>query len=145
MFLAIAVVIAAAAVIVLAGGDDGGGESADEPPVTATATPSASATDEPSATVPTEETATPEPTPEPPPLLRSGRVRRIEVEKGETVRFRATSANADHVHVHGYDRLKDIPAGKTVTVSFKADIEGIFEIELEDAGEQIGELRVVPG
>ena len=71
-------------------------------------------------------------------------MRRIEVKKGDTVRFRATSTNADHVHVHGYDKLKDIPAGKTVTMSFKADIEGIFEIELEDAKKQIGELRVEP-
>ena len=51
---------------------------------------------------------------------------------------------ADHVHVHGFDRLKDIAAGQTVTFSFPADITGIFEVELEDAGILLGNLRVDP-
>ena len=37
-----------------------------------------------------------------------------------------------------------MPAGETVTESFKASITGIFEIELHGSGEQIGELRVDP-
>ena len=46
--------------------------------------------------------------------------------------------------MHGYDRYVDLPAGKTVTESFKASITGIFEIELHGSGEQIAELRVDP-
>ena len=49
------------------------------------------------------------------------------------------------MHVHGYDLMKDVPAGKTITMSFKATITGIFEIEFEDAGEEIGKLTVEPG
>ena len=51
------------------------------------------------------------------------------------MRFRARSATDDHVHVHGYDIMKDAPAGETITMSFKATITGIFEIEFEDAAE----------
>ena len=41
--------------------------------------------------------------------------------------------------------MKEIPeAGGTVTFAFPATIEGIFEAELEDRGEQIVELTVNP-
>jgi hypothetical protein len=47
--------------------------------------------------------------------------------------------------VHGYDIKKDLePNTKTVTVTFKATIPGIFEIELEQSAEQLAELRVRP-
>jgi len=51
---------------------------------------------------------------------------------------------ADEIHVHGYDKKEDVPAGGSVRFSFPADIEGVFEVELEDRAEQIGELRVNP-
>jgi hypothetical protein len=51
---------------------------------------------------------------------------------------------AEEVHIHGYDIAKDLEPNKEITVSFPATIEGIFEIEYEHAGEQIGELRVEP-
>ena len=37
-----------------------------------------------------------------------------------------------------------MPAGGTVSFDFPAEIEGIFEVELEGRGEQIAELRVNP-
>jgi hypothetical protein len=40
--------------------------------------------------------------------------------------------------------MKDVPAGGTVTFAFTGDIEGIFEVELEERAEQIAELRVNP-
>jgi hypothetical protein len=41
--------------------------------------------------------------------------------------------------------MKDIEApGDTVEFDFKADITGITEVELEDAGLQIASLRVDP-
>ena len=51
---------------------------------------------------------------------------------------------ADEVHIHGYDLTQDVPAGGSVRFSFAADIEGVFEIELEERKEQIAELRVSP-
>jgi cytoskeletal protein RodZ len=73
-----------------------------------------------------------------------GGVERLEYEKGDRVRLKVQSDVADEIHVHGYDLMKDVSAGGSVTFSFTADIEGRFEIELEDAGTQIAELEVKP-
>ncbi len=73
-----------------------------------------------------------------------GGIEKIEVSAGEQVRFRVHSDVAEEVHVHGYDLMKDVPAGGTVEFDFPADIEGIFEAELEGVGVQILELRVNP-
>jgi type IV secretory pathway VirB10-like protein len=142
-FLAIAVVIAIVAIVVLADSseDDSGSQTA------ATATPTETAA--PTEASPAEEetptaTPTPEPTPPPPPLLTVNKVTELEATQGETVRFRARSATDDEVHVHGYDISEDAPAGETITMSFKADITGIFEIEFEAAGKEIGKLTVEP-
>jgi len=142
-FLGIAAVIAVAAIIVLTAGG-GSDETAQD-----SANTSARQTAMPSATPSPEQgqdaTATPTPTPKPqPPLLQAGKVTKLRFTEGETVRFRVRHDSADHVHIHGYDIMKDLEPGKTVTVSFKATITGIFEIELEDSAEQIGELRVDP-
>jgi heme/copper-type cytochrome/quinol oxidase subunit 2 len=143
-FLAIAVVIAIVAVVLLA---SSGGDDEETAPTsaqsTATATPTPGADSTPEAT----ETPTPTPTPEPepePPLVTSGKVTKLRFKEGDTVRFRVRSDVADHVHVHGYDLMKDVEPGKTITFSFPATITGIFEIELEDAGQQIAQLRVDP-
>jgi heme/copper-type cytochrome/quinol oxidase subunit 2 len=79
---------------------------------------------------------------------RSGRpvggIAEISVEEGEEVRFKVKSAVADEVHMHGYDIMKDVEAGGSVTFDFPATLEGIFEAELEGRSEQILELRVNP-
>jgi plastocyanin len=138
-FLAVAVVIAVVAVVVLAGGSDDNGnpESTgdEQSAATATATPTGTPTGTPTAT----------PTPKPPPLLQSGKVAKITVKQGDTVRFRVRSPEAEEVHVHTYDIKKDLEPNQTATVALKADITGIFEIEFEHSGEQIAELRVNPG
>ena len=140
-FLVVAVVIAVVAVVVLA-------DSSEDPsgtPSVATTTPTSTATAEPQEAEPAEtETPTPAPTPKPPPLLTGGKVTKLSAEQGDTVRFRVRSPVAEEVHVHTYDISKDLEPNKTATVSFEATITGIFEIEFEHAGEQIGELRVDP-
>jgi hypothetical protein len=139
-FLGIAAVIAVIAVIVLAvGGDD-----TDETSRSAsTATPSATATTGGAAAE--GETATPTPTPKPkPPLLRAGKETALTYKEGETVRFRVVSAKPEEVHVHGYDIKQDLEPGKVETMSFKATITGIFEIELEGSGTLLAQLKVVP-
>lgn len=73
-----------------------------------------------------------------------GGVVELEYDAGEQVRFRVNSIVADEVHVHGYDISEEVPAGRTVTLSFPADIEGIFEVELHESEKQIAELRVNP-
>jgi hypothetical protein len=71
-------------------------------------------------------------------------IRKLSFTKGDPIRFRVRSDVADEIHVHGYDFHKDVPAGGSVTFSFPAKIEGVFVVELENHGEQIGELRVTP-
>ena len=73
-----------------------------------------------------------------------GGVKDIEVNKGERVEFAVQSDVADEIHVHGYDLMQDVDAGGAVNFGFKANIDGKFEIELENRGEQIAELVVNP-
>lgn len=73
-----------------------------------------------------------------------GGVQELEYDAGEEIRFRVRSNTADEVHVHGYDVSKEVPAGGSATLSFPADIEGIFEAELHGSGQQIAEIRVNP-
>jgi hypothetical protein len=137
-FLGIAVVIAIVAVVVLTGGDETGTSTAETTP-----SPTPTATAE-TATATTTPTPTATPKPPPPPLLKGGKVTKLEFTEGETVKFRVVSDTPEEVHVHGYDIAKDLEPGKVTTVSFPATITGIFEIEYEHAGEQIGQLRVDP-
>ena len=138
VFAALAIVILVAAFVVLRPG----GDSSDERPAaqatpTATATPQTSAPD-------VKPTEAPAATADPGPLLTGAKVTKIRVQKGDTVRFRVRSPEAEEVHVHGYDLKKELSPGKTASMSFKATIEGIFEIEFEHSGTQIASLRVDP-
>ena len=137
-FLGIAVVIAAVAVILLAGGEDETGNRANSAQ-TPTPTPTATAADGEATPTPT-----PTPTPKPPPLLQSGKVRKLSFDEGDTVRFRVRSDTAEEIHVHGYNITEAVAADRTETVSFKASITGIFEIEFHGSGTQIAELKVEP-
>jgi hypothetical protein len=73
-----------------------------------------------------------------------GGIAELTYNEGEQVRFKVDSDVSDEVHMHGYDIMKDVEAGGSVTFDFPATIEGIFEAELEDRGEQILELTVNP-
>ena len=73
-----------------------------------------------------------------------GGVEELEYDAGDQIRFRVSSNRADEVHVHGYDVEEEIPAGGTATLSFPAEIEGIFEVELHESEAQIAEIRVNP-
>ncbi|MBW0092510.1 hypothetical protein I4I73_21995 [Pseudonocardia sp. KRD-184] len=67
---------------------------------------------------------------------------RIAVPLGEAVELTVTSDVADEVHLHGYDRSALVTAGGSATLSFTADIPGVFEIELEELGEPLARLEV---
>lgn len=73
-----------------------------------------------------------------------GGVQTLEFDAGEEVRFRVSSDAAEEIHVHGYDIAKDVPAGGTIEFDFPAELEGIYEAELEGQGVQIAELRINP-
>jgi len=73
-----------------------------------------------------------------------GGVQQLEYSAGEQIRFRVSSDAAEEIHVHGYDIVKDVPAGGTVEFAFPAELEGIYEAELEELGIEIAELRINP-
>lgn len=73
-----------------------------------------------------------------------GGVKELSFSRGEEIRFSVDSDVSDEVHIHGYDVMKDVRAGRTAEFEFPATIEGVFEGELEGRGEQILELRVNP-
>jgi hypothetical protein len=131
----LAALVAAAVVlfIVLSGGDDNGGE---------TSTTTAEATTEAGGQPPTG-----------PPVItvRDGKpvggVQDLSFNKGDQVQFEVRlDQPAEEVHVHGYD-IEEPAATSPVRVSFPADIDGVFEVELhtEGGGEfEIAELTVNP-
>jgi FtsP/CotA-like multicopper oxidase with cupredoxin domain len=146
LVLGTVVVIVLAFVLLSPGGDDS--KTASTVPTT-TAAPTTSTT--PAATGGTPATA--EPTPAQPAFTTirvengkpAGGVKTITVNKGDRVRIEVSSPDTtDEIHVHGYDLKRDLKAGGRVRFSFDADVEGIFEIELESAGTQIGKLVVEP-
>ncbi len=123
--------------------DDGGSA----PATTAAAATTTAATTAP-ATVPTTTTA-----PAPPPRVTTiavkdgapvGGEKTITVTSGDTVRLRVTSNVADVIHVHGYDLEKPVPAGGSVTFTFKATSEGVFDVEAHSTDTKIAKLEVTP-
>jgi len=73
-----------------------------------------------------------------------GGVADLTFNSGDDVKFVVDSDTADEVHVHGYDIGEDVEAGGTVKFDFPADLEGVFEVELESSATQIAELTVNP-
>jgi hypothetical protein len=111
---------------------------------------SVSATDEPTPTG----SGSPSPSASPTPEVREievtvsgGEVEgpdRPTVRQGETVLLVVRADVSDEVHVHVYDLMADVAPGQPARIRFTADIPGVFEIELEDAGRLLLELEVTP-
>lgn len=72
----------------------------------------------------------------------TGETGRVEIPLGTPVTINVTSDVADELHVHGYDEQAQIPAADTGSVSFTADIPGVFEVELHESGKQLLQLQV---
>jgi hypothetical protein len=94
------------------------------------------------------------PRPEPPPVARVpiviqggrpvGGIRRVTVAKNRVVLLVVRADVSDHVHLHGYDVMRDVAPGAPAQLRFRATIPGRFEVELEDAGLQIADITVKP-
>ena len=134
-----AALVASVALLLLGAAGCGGGSETGAPPTETT-------TEEPPATTETE--------PEPPAgttvriVVRGGKtaggIERVTVKKGEQVSLVVVSDRADEVHLHGYDLTANTAPGMNARIAFVAKLPGRFEIELEHAGLQIGELEVRP-
>jgi copper(I)-binding protein len=73
-----------------------------------------------------------------------GGIVRQTVNKDDQVVLVVDSDVADEIHLHGYDVSRDVEAGGTVRLPFKATIPGRFEAELESRGVQIADITVEP-
>lgn len=139
------IAVAVVGFIVLSGGDDKSSDATATTPVSAPPTPStpsepAGASGGAGAQAPAQDIPTI--------VVKDGKpvggIQELTYNKGDKVKFRVKSDIAGEVHLHGYDLMKDVEAGGTVSFNFTADIDGIFEAELEERKEQIIELRVNP-
>lgn len=141
VLIVVAVVIAAGAFVLLQPEDE------DSPETTRTTTQPAEGEAPGTRTAPE---TTPEARPREPEVetirVRGGRpvggVRTIEVERGETARFRVSTETPQEVHLHGYDIVERTTASRAAEFRFEADESGVFEIELEGSHTQIAELKV---
>jgi hypothetical protein len=74
-----------------------------------------------------------------------GGIQELVYRKGDRIHFKVKVPFEEEVHLHGYDVAKEVPkGGGTVTYDLPAEIEGVFEAELEGHKEQIIELKVEP-
>lgn len=136
--LAAVIAVGAVLFIVLSGGDD---EDSGE---TRTATATQTSTEAGTETVETSSEASI--------VFRNGRpvggVEEIEADGGDTVFIVVDSDESADIHVHGYEIEAPVDAGEKAQVSFTADLEGVFEVELHlhSTGEevQVAELTVSP-
>ena len=154
MLVVAALAVAVIAFVIASPGsdDDGGGEQAAQ---TTTAQQQTEAETETEAGTETEvETQTePEPPPEPAVTrirIQGGQVvggpKTVEVARGDAVRLVVAADAPDEIHVHGYDITKNAGPGTPARFVFRADLEGVFEVEshvAEDAGRNPLVARVV--
>jgi hypothetical protein len=149
----IMLVVAALAVAVIAfviaspGSDDGDGEQAAQTTTTQAETggeTEAETETETEVETETEPETEPQPPPEPPVTrvrVKGGQVvggpKTVEVARGDAVRLVVAADAPDEIHVHGYDITKNAGPGAPARFVFRADLEGVFEVEshvAEDAG-----------
>jgi heme/copper-type cytochrome/quinol oxidase subunit 2 len=103
----------------------------------------------------TEPSVPPPPRPPSPPppaqvriVVRDGQpvggVRRVTVGKGRRVVLNVTSDVADHVHLHGYNVMRDVAPGMPARLAFRATIVGTVEVELEDRRLRLATITTQP-
>jgi hypothetical protein len=145
------ILIAAAAVAVAVVGlflvfrpDDDGGSAA-----TGTTTPTGQTT------APTTSLPPPPPSPpQPPPpaqvriVVQEGQpvggVRRVTVAQGRRVVLIVIADVTDHVHLHGYNIMRDVGPGQPARIAFRATIAGTVEAELEDRRVRLATITAQP-
>jgi FtsP/CotA-like multicopper oxidase with cupredoxin domain len=69
---------------------------------------------------------------------------RFTVTQGDKVRILVRADVTDEVHLHGYDLHADVAPGGPAMIDFVANVAGVFECELEDAGTLLFQLEIVP-
>jgi plastocyanin len=154
MLVVAALAVAVIAFVIASPGsdDDGDGEQAAQTTTTQQQTEVETETE--AETEPEVETQTePEPPPEPAVTrirIQGGQVvggpKTVEVARGDAVRLVVAADAPDEIHVHGYDITRNAGPGAPARFVFRADLEGVFEVEshvAEGAGRNPFVARVV--
>lgn len=68
----------------------------------------------------------------------------ITVTQGDTVKITIFSDKDEEFHLHGYDKMVDIPASHAAILRFIANMTGHFTYELEQQKLEIGAVDVLP-
>jgi hypothetical protein len=128
----------------------GGGDEEATAPTTETTTTTTAETMQTTQATQTTETMTPAP-PGPTEIAivvvggaPKGGIVRETVDKGDKVVLVVRSDVSDHIHLHGYDIMRDVGPGRPARLPFRATIPGRFEVELEDRGVPIADITVRP-
>lgn len=142
----VAIAIVVVGFIALSGGDDSDDGTTQTTQTTATVATTPDKGDkpdkgdegggEPASAIPVIEIAGGEPV---------GGVQELSFDKGDTIEFEVKSDDTSgEIHFHGYDVSADLEAGGVAEFSFPADIDGIFEVEIEETAVPIAEVTVNP-
>src|SRR3954452_2326582 len=141
--LGIAAVIAVAAVVIalVAGGGD---DSGDKTSSTTAAQTQTSGGDTSTATTPAEPQGTTE-TIDIKGGQADGGVKKIDVDKNDPLQITVNSDQELPIHFHGYDIEKDAAPGKPAVFKLKkANIDGVFEMEIESTSTKTATIPVKP-
>jgi hypothetical protein len=143
--LGVAAAIAVVAIVialVASGGDDNGNSDATNAQKTTTATtPSGDTTTETTPSAPAGTTANIQ--------IKGGQaqggVQKIKVGKNDPLQITVNSDQELPIHFHGYDIEKPTAPGKPAVFKLdKANIEGVFEMEIESTKTKIASITVNP-
>jgi len=131
-----AVVVLGAGFLIARSASDGNGDS-----VTSTVVRTVVVTTAGDGTTTRTTTVAPKPAGPPTIVVRGGKpvggVQDLTFKKGATIAFRVRSDVADEAHLHGYDVSKPVGPGQTTTFRVPADIDGRFELELEQRAQPV--------
>ncbi len=73
-----------------------------------------------------------------------GGVVEADIQEGSQVLLVVRADVSDEVHVHGYDLSTNVTPGQAARITFRADVPGEFDVELEELSVPLAVLTVNP-
>lgn len=75
---------------------------------------------------------------------RGGDPRTVAIEQGDILRLTVEAEEADSVELVGLDRIAAVAPGTPAMFDVLADRPGLYPVELLEAGDRLGAVRVTP-
>ena len=69
-------------------------------------------------------------------------IQTVKVDSGQSVELTGISDSADSLHVHGYDKTLELEPSREASITFTADVKGVFEIETHETEKLVAKLVV---